>query len=391
VNEDTQVSEFYDILAACLDDVQAGARSIDDCLRDHPQYADLLRPDLQAAVLVSRIKSPRMNAASIHLIENRLLQQSASQQVKTTPSRMIPFPAARRPAMRLAAAIVIALLITFGGGGGVIRASANTMPGDTLYPVKRLWEAVIILIASLTDQLDEAWLNLAETRLEEATTLAEQGELTIDALQALQRATDQAVRYNGSDQPEFNAYLVRLWAVLDSDQLSVPGDVIAAQIEAQIVPVLQNTNRQSDNPVSPAETTPEALIELSPTASSTTTPTPSATSTANAPVQITSHTATSRPTSRIPVTPTRTPTPTVTPTPTITPRIEPTATWTPLPLILPVQPQITIGGPAQPTFSGQPPTRIPTGTWYPYILLTQDAFYLTRTAEASITPTASGD
>jgi hypothetical protein len=201
--------------------------------------------------------------------------------------------------------IVIALLIAFGGGGGVISASANTMPGDTLYPVKRLWEAVVILIASLTGQLDDAWLNLAETRLEEAMILAEQGELTIDALQALQRATDQAVRYNGSDQPELNAYLTRLWSVLDSDQLTVPGDVTAAQIEAQIVPVLQNTSRQPEIPVAPEEATPEVLIELSPTASPTTTPTPSATATANAPVQITSHTATSRPTSRIPVTPTR--------------------------------------------------------------------------------------
>ncbi len=70
------------------------------------------------------------------------------------------------------AVLVFALM---GGIGGALAASASSLPGDTLYPVKRSQEGVRLLLAASPDGRAELGSRLAEVRRAEVGRLAEAG------------------------------------------------------------------------------------------------------------------------------------------------------------------------------------------------------------------------
>lgn len=412
---DEHTLEFYTALEDCLDALFNGERTLDECLALYPQYAADMKPDLQAAVLASRLKSPAMSDAAVDGLEARLMAMMATENSagilddapapNRVPAKVIPF----RPPMlmsRAAAVILIAIIIALGSGGGVVAASADSMPGETLYPVKRMWENIIIVLATLTGQLDDVWVQLAETRFKEAQFGADNASLTPDMVNDLWEATQKAIQY-ADDSPELQAYLTVLAADLQAEHIVDSSDVSHYQFITLIEPVLESfpinnlngdsTPEQENNSAQTEDMTATVTDEivLSPTI------TPSLTATAvtefesNAQLTLTvdaleSVTNTATATSRIPPTPTRTPTPTVTATATQVPLNLPTATITPLPpptqAILPTAPEGDTG--IQPTAVYRPGDPTPVPTWFPYIRLTQDAFYLTRTAEWQGTQTA---
>jgi hypothetical protein len=370
--------EYHNVLSDCLDAVLAGQRTVAQCVADHPDHAEQLRAELNVAVLTSRLKSPRMPRESVLELEERL-RAHMTERPPAEPrrsARVIRFPAISRAA----AAILIVLLLVFGGGGGVVVASADSVPGDTLYGVKRAWENVIVLIATVTGQLGEVWLHLAQTRLDEMVILAERGQPGDELLGDLQQATSQAIsRSREDDLPRLVIFLEETRQVIESEAVPIEDHNARQELIEVIAPVIQ-THRESESPPpAPDHDLPDAPGDLPATA----TVTPTTTSTA---------TATSTATPRVPLTPTRTPTRTATPTtpPSATP--VPSATWTPLPSPTPgsggVIPQAATNTPpgASPPviFSPTPWTLLsppPTATWYPWPQATRDAFYLTRTAE----------
>ena len=402
---DEHALDFYVALDDCLDALLSGERTLDACLALYPDFADDLKPDLQAAVLASRLKSPAMSATSVDALEARLMSLTDDEKPiteSTRPRRSTPKILPFRPPMilgRAAAIILIAVVIALGSGGGVVAASADSMPGETLYPVKRMWESLIIVLASITGQLDDVWVQLAETRFKEAQFGVDQNELTPDMLEDLWEATQKAIQY-ADNSPELQAYLTVLAADLQAEHIIDGEDDSHAQFITLIEPVLDtfplNTLNGSSDPTQQnvdATATLARTIVLSPTM--TLTPTidfganANLTETLAVPTENILNTATFTATSRIPPTPTRTPTPTVTPTATRLPLILPSATITPLPpptqAIVATAPE---GGNIQPTAIYRPGDPTPIPTWFPYVRLTQDAFYLTRTAEWQGTPSA---
>lgn len=371
--------EFYTILNDCLDAVLDGSRSVDDCLAAYPEYADLLTLDLRAAALTARLKSPQMRESSVDALEARLrAQMQAAGLTQPSRSKVIPF----RPPLglsRTAAALIVAFIILFGSGGGVIAASSDSLPGEPLYGVKRIWESVIVALASLTGWFDDVWLQVAETRLNEALEMSARGQLTADMLRDVERATAAAANHlRLQNNPQFILYLERTYAALAEDQLVVPDESVHESLLITIAPLLTLPDR---------DPTPEASapVEASPTPTLTVdllSVEVEATATLTATVTLTS-TPQPTATSRIPPTPTRTFTPTVTSTPAPL-EIVPSATRTPLPpptsipTLLQVTPQTQ---PTQPPSSG-PGFILPSPTWYPWTRATQDAISATRTAEA---------
>lgn len=375
MSDETLNSEFEDLLERCLDAVLQGQASVEECAARYPQHAAPLKAALSVALLTARLKSPKLPAARVAALEARLLGQAA-------PARVIAFPQVWRLSGvgRVAAALMVALLIAFGSGGGLVAAAADDMPDDALYGLKRFWESVVVVVASITGQLDEVWLRLAETRLMEIQDAASANHpVSADLLDDWHTATRNAVSYAGATPAALVEYLESAEAAALSPQIQWPDASVQTALLGVIQPALAAYTSPNETPALPSpQNTPDA-----PTM--TATPTQTAIMTATEPPLLTAtETAlpSATPTLLIPATPTRTPTPTITPTPTLTPTITPRSdvptfappTFTPTPVILNPAPVTPVPGTPQSIF----PT--PTGTWYPYPRLTQDVFYLTRTA-----------
>jgi hypothetical protein len=256
------------------------------------------------------------------------------------PRNVIQLPVMPVAISRMAASVAIVLLLALGSGAGLVAASSDSLPGDTLYGIKRLWEAIVLVIMSLTDQFDGFTLHLAEVRLDEVKQLDDLARLNQSALVDLYSATAKAISSADSEneQAEVADYMEAAQATLE--EVEVPAQ--AAPVYQDVVHLMTPVFRTDGSLQPPANDMPPSLTSVvTPTATATVTPTTTPTPTLSATPTATStdtptatDTATTRPTStpRIPPTPTRTasPSPTITPSPTLT--VTPTSSWTPLPI-----------------------------------------------------------
>jgi hypothetical protein len=377
-------------LQQCLDGVLDGTLTVEQCLERYPTHRHDLKRELQVALLANRLEAPEMGTAQVGALESVLREKMAAKQ-RSTSRRTLTF-IDTSPLKRLAAAVIIMMALVFGSGAGLVAASANSLPGDTLYPIKRLWEAIILLFSPLTGELDDLWLHLAQTRLDEIVALEQQGRFDQEALVSMYSAIANAIGYADLGKtPSITDYMLRARTVLASIQPPPETRAVYADVVEVLQPVIQPDGRLQppDSELPPSlgiPPTPLLILPAGPsdtpspttTAGSTSPSIPTATPTATA-------TLTERPTNtpRIPATATRTPTPTPSPTLTKTDVPTPTKTWTPLPLPGirptepgPIQPQVTVGGPA----STLPAS---TGSQSPFIRQTEQAVYLTQTAQAA--------
>lgn len=320
MNDSRTSPELERILDECLAAVLRDGHTIDDCLARYPDHAAQLRPALQAALLTAHLKNPQMPAASVNRLETHLRQQ-----MQATPSapRVVRFT----PLRRAAAMIALVLLFLTAAGGGTVAASADSLPGDPLYGIKRLWEQIVLLLSPLTGERDDLWLHLAQTRLAEAEELARRGDLNHQALADLYDSMQQSLLLaDENTRPQVEAYLDEVEAALIL--IAPPADSLP--LYTQLLIQARGGTIESP-PQPPITTTPSPTVTLSPSETPTPTQTPAATMTETA-TPADPPTSTLTPTSRVPATATRTPTPTVTATATLTPTITPTFTLTPLPL-----------------------------------------------------------
>ncbi|MBZ0298448.1 MAG: hypothetical protein K8J31_01850 [Anaerolineae bacterium] len=371
-------SAFEIILDECLDAVLSDARTIDDCLALYPEHAAELKSALQIGLLAKRLKQPEMEAGSLDALEMRLRGQMLAARQPAGRARLAPLS-------RLAAMVALVFLFTLGAGGGVVAASAHSLPGDPLYGVKRLWEAIVLALASWFDGTDDVWLSLAETRLDEAEDLATHGILYRDVLYDLYDATEHAMTLADADTaPRVVVFLNQAQTRLQDLPTTAATDPVRAELFTLIMPGPDGRLR-----VNSLEETPEAQPETAtstPTVIPSWTPSPDQPSTTPVPPTRTpapTSSPTQKPTSRVPATATRTPSPTVTPTFTVTPSLTPTHTWTPLPL--PVLPTTQGGSPSNGSrVIGPSATPVqPTSDATVRYRATQAAVYATQTAQAA--------
>jgi hypothetical protein len=385
LNTQQTTPELDNILAQCLEDVLRGKQTIANCLESYPEYAEELKPALQIALMAARLKSPEMSAERVDALGARLRIKMAAQPTR----RVVKFPAAAAGLSRLAATLILVFLLALGSGAGLVAASADDMPGDSLYGIKRFWEAIVLALSSLVDQFDDFSLHLAEVRLDEVAKLDERGQLDQIALIELYRATARAISASKADNDAAVAeYLAEAQAVLAA--IAPPSE--ATPVYRDVVTLMTPIHQANGRLQAPANDTPPslggpAIVTETPTS----TPTPTFTATLiPSPTDVPTLTETPVPsvtpsptsTSRIPPTPTRTPSPTpsMTPPPTVT--LSPTASWTPLPLPqFPTSSGVPIRVTPQPG-SGDERTPVSNATsdGTEYVRETQQSVYLTQTA-----------
>jgi hypothetical protein len=363
-----------------------GQKTLEECLQAYSDYASELKPALQIGLLTMRLKSPAMPAESVAALENRLRAQTSPAQARQPQPRNI----FRLPLgiSRLAAAIAVIFILALGSGAGLVAASADDLPGDSLYGVKRLWESIVLAFAPITGQPSDLWLHIANTRLDEASALADQGRLTKESLVDLYKATYHVSHYDyrSSDTSAVIAYFSRAYLAF-TNRIKPPqgAEALYQDVVDAVAPSrVQNgvvTPLTSELPPSLPGGIPVSIPSPTPTNTFVPTDTPSPTLTlTETPTVTPSLTPTLTPTSRIPATATRTPT--LTPSPTYTPTYTPSATltWTPLPL--PQFPPVSTAQPPAPTGVVPPtvPVILPTMDATERVRATQQSVYLTQTA-----------
>ena len=165
------------ILDECLEqpDMEAALRA---CLARHPEEAGELEPMLRLAIQLRTLGQPaEPSPAALRAGRERVLQQAArlrarqeEQRATSRLSLLFDVRLLRRSAAAVALACALLVMVL---SGGTIAASANSLPGDALYPVKRAAEEFRLFLtvggqakANLTQEFDQR-------RRDEARAVAE--------------------------------------------------------------------------------------------------------------------------------------------------------------------------------------------------------------------------
>ena len=224
-----QDRELSDALDTCLERMAEGA-SIDDCLREREDLSDQLRPLLEAAEVTSLAASSIAPSAAAKMRGRAILQRNLQGGGASTGRRRL-WRMPRPVSVTVAATVALAVII-FGGGSIAAAAAADSVPGDSLYWVKRTKESVMLGLSRSDEGKAKMHAELAGERGEEMGRLIEQGRISaaerhLDAVQGHLKATADyvgvVVTFNRIETPtrpdslDGNDALLALLVTLESD------------------------------------------------------------------------------------------------------------------------------------------------------------------------------
>jgi hypothetical protein len=187
---------FNNILDQCLEAVENGELSVQQCIERYPQFARELSSLLQISKKLNQAPAisprPAFRQHAHTRMQNLVLANPPRIELKT---KQVPLQKKvsrnRRPLARLITtlAIVIALLFS---GTGIAYASTDALPGDVIYPVKTAVEDIQLVFAD--DEKDVELLNdFANQRVAEIQALIQEGryEDISTAAQAYQKTNEK--------------------------------------------------------------------------------------------------------------------------------------------------------------------------------------------------------
>jgi hypothetical protein len=160
-----------EILAACIEEIESGRSTVEQCLERYESVHAELEPllkmalNIQPAIPVKPDKAFKINAR-VRLMEHIHNERESRKSFLRMPLRN---------AWVRVSAIVLAIVLVLGASGtGTAYASQDSLPGEMLYPVKTLTEDFRIWLE--TDKAAEAALVLefADRRLTEMEKLTVQ-------------------------------------------------------------------------------------------------------------------------------------------------------------------------------------------------------------------------
>lgn len=138
---------------------------------------EALAVDLALALALSRELPARLPAVRRAVMQAALQEAFQAQQAKAAQRSAFAFLPGRL-AFRLGAAALAGALAL---GGGVV-ASAESLPGDALYPIKRAAEAARLAFTWAPESRARAWMELSDLRHQEIQDLDAAGRPSPDSL-----------------------------------------------------------------------------------------------------------------------------------------------------------------------------------------------------------------
>ena len=160
--------KLYEALEVCLQAVETGA-DVESVLKRYPQMADELRPIFETSLQAQSLAVPSVPEDAMRRGRARVLQHAAEMRESTIKPRKSRFSFAR-----LATSLVLALIFIL-SGTGLVRASNRAIPGDNLYPVKRTWEDMRLLLIFSPEGREELEDAFEQERLHEVDELLAEG------------------------------------------------------------------------------------------------------------------------------------------------------------------------------------------------------------------------
>ena len=163
--------QIADELNACFESILAGNDSVESCLTRYPRYSTELKPLLeimQAARASSLSPDPSFRARARYEFRSALYDNIFLKYQPTFAWRW-------RWATIASTAGVFLLTST----GGVVAASSNSMPGQTLYQVKRTIENVQLTMTPSQAAKARLYATLADQRISELVYAAQMGDVKL--------------------------------------------------------------------------------------------------------------------------------------------------------------------------------------------------------------------
>ena len=154
--------QFAETLDACLDQLRRG-RPIGQILKAYPDDAEQLRPLLELSQRLERVPQPNLSMEGMMRTLGRLGSEVAADQAPAQQPKKTRWLS--RAVWARAAAVV---LVVFFVGWGSVNASADSTPGDLLYPVKLFTERARFFLTLGAEDRAELRIVFSSRRLKEA-------------------------------------------------------------------------------------------------------------------------------------------------------------------------------------------------------------------------------
>jgi hypothetical protein len=164
-------TKLIDNLESCIQVLEQGG-TVEECLNRFPTFADELRPLLEQVITQRRWNLSPVPGNAVTDGRVRVLNRAALLRQSKQPLALTLH------AWRLAVIPLLVLAFLIITGNGLMTASANSLPGDSLYPLKRSVEAISLFLAPTskvkagiqkeisTRRINETEILLSEKRLE---------------------------------------------------------------------------------------------------------------------------------------------------------------------------------------------------------------------------------
>jgi hypothetical protein len=211
------------VLDRCVQQMQQGKATLDDCLARYPAHRAALAELLPLVVDLRQAPQVTLSPASVREGRRQLLEQIQPRPRPRWSLRSAlplgwrqggqPLFAARR--LSMAWILVIATVVSLMAGGGVVYAADAAVPGDFLYGLDRAVEEVQVGLARDPEAAFRLQLRFAEERLEEAGQLYAAGDAASvqNALAGYSESLQAAVRHMaGADATQGEALRLQLQA-----------------------------------------------------------------------------------------------------------------------------------------------------------------------------------
>ena len=275
--------ESEEILGICMAEIRSGRVIVEECLQRHADHASALEPLLREAVCLITLPPVTMPTDAVDALEQRVMIRAAEIRAATfrkeQPMRR-PFwsrlVGRRVRLLPVVLSLVIALAVA---STWTVSASASSLPGEALYPVKLVTEKARLAVTFRPEARAQLHLALAERRLGEMQTLLAEGraveEGLLDALRAETTQALEEVEDVGADRKmgvatKLLALTERQQAVLISVRARAP-----ARAQTGLSRALEASRHGHERAMMALDMTPEP----SPTPSASLTHTPHATPT----------------------------------------------------------------------------------------------------------------
>ena len=201
-------SILAEVLDKAVDRMFAG-ENVFDILKDYPEYAEELSPLLETAEQLKNAPAPDEGdcLASLMTVVAKI---SAGNNEMNRQTTVLPF-SRKRVLLRIAASFAFVFFI----GWGTVYASADTVPGDFLYPLKLITEKVRFMLSVNKENRLELRIAYSNERLKELVRKYNSGggldkALLSRMLDEAKAALDDSQNIDNHIQPIINERLSNL-------------------------------------------------------------------------------------------------------------------------------------------------------------------------------------